>query len=146
MRLSRVPQIFFMALLLWSAMSPIVGRAEDLSKRKPVPVELLVGGDDGLTLRLASALRDAIVASPEFVEADNTSKRPLRLEIPTNVNWHSVRDKTSVDYVVVFTDSDSKYLGGSFNRCWESEIPKCASKVISDLRLALAHRSEAAVP
>lgn len=145
MRLYRSLQIFFMILLLWSAMFPIAGRAEDSGKRKSFPVELWVGGDDGLTQRLASALREAIVASPEFVEADDMSKRPLRLEIPTNVSWHSVGDKTSVDYAVVFTDSDSKYLGGSFNGCWESEIPKCASKIISDLRLALAHDPAVAI-
>lgn len=139
-------QIIFAVLLLWPAVTPASGSAAAAAADDPVPVVLWVVGDDGLTQRFASALRAEIKKSPEFTEADVASGRPFRLLIPTNVEGYMVHGKMVVHFAVVFMDANSKYLGGTFSGCFESEMSTCAEQVVSNLRSTLADKRGVTAP
>ena len=111
--------------------------------RKKVATELWVGGDDGLTQKFAETLRTAIEESTDFGTSVSTDSDALLLTIPTHLYSRPAQGRTNFQYVVIFTDRQSKYLGVSVGSCWEDSMERCALSVLSDARIAWAARSEA---
>ena len=111
--------------------------------RFKVPAELRVGGDDGLTQKFAETLRTAIEESTDFATSLSTDGKPLLLTIPTHLYSRPAQGRTNFQYIVIFTDRKSKYLGVSVGTCWEDSMERCALSILSDARIAWAARSEA---
>jgi len=101
----------------------------------PIETELWVGGDDGLTGRFAHALKSTIGRSPGFAISKNRATDALVLTIPNSVHWQRVEGRINFQYVVVFTNHSSKYLGVSTGNCLEEDMVPCAEKVLSDAEL-----------
>ena len=118
------------ALLL--ACLPLSVRAGESSF---VATYLTVAGDDGLTQRFAASLELSLSES-KFFEAPTTSKNGLILEIPSHLYWQEAQGTINFQYVVIFTDKSSKYLGVSIGSCWEKSMARCANKVVSEARKA----------
>lgn len=76
-----------------------------------IPVELWRGGDDGLTLRLAEELENALKSSPHFVLSNGRDSHRLVVTIPGNVDWKQIGKRTRVIYKVDFTDAHHRNLG-----------------------------------
>jgi hypothetical protein len=101
-------------------------------------------GDDGLTLRFREKLEEALESSRDFVVTRRAGGEKLRLTIPTHLYWKETRGQTHFQYVVIFTDQNSKYLGVSIGSCWDedAEMRGCAQSVLRDAANAWKRRSE----
>ena len=106
-----------------------------------VPTELWVGGDDGLTQRFAVTLRGAIDESSDFTSNSPENSDRLLLTIPTHLYSRPAQGRTNFQYIVIFTDRNSYYLGISVGSCWEDSMERCALRVLSDARRAWAGRT-----
>jgi hypothetical protein len=98
------------------------------------PVEVWGGSDDGLTIRLKDALKDAL-RSPEFHLSSGNKPGTLVITLPSNVGWKQVGGRTQVLYTAEFA-SDGKNLGGSQGSCWDDALAKCAAQIVRDLKTA----------
>ena len=105
-----------------------------------VPTELWVTGDDGLTQRFAQSLRASLAKSKVLRESTANSNSGLALTIPRNVYWQDVNGNTNFEYVVIFTDKSSRYLGVGIGPCWEKGMGGCATTVIEAAERAWAQR------
>jgi hypothetical protein len=117
------------------------------SAQKPssaIPTEYAWVGDDGLTLRFRAALERAIDRSRDFDVSRRRDAEKLRLQIPTNLYWSRAQNRINFQYVVVFTNQDSKYLGVSIGSCWDQdiEIAECAQSVLRDAAEAWKRRHD----
>jgi hypothetical protein len=93
---------------------------------EPTAFEIRTGGDDGLTQRLADALRSAFATAPGFT-ADASSER-LVVTIPTHVAWREVGGRTRVTYAVELAlGAQSIRRTGS---CWETDMSICARQIV----------------
>jgi hypothetical protein len=97
-----------------------------------VPVQVQRGGDDGLTVRLSEAIGEAFRSSSRFSIADENAKVPLKIRIPTNVNWTAVGGRTRVNYSITFSRGGSIKSGQSAGFCFEDELQRCAAHVLAD--------------
>src|SRR5690349_13993682 len=102
------------------------------ASKKPIPIEVWSGGDDGLTQRFKDALERTFESSSEF--ALSTGKKPgtLVATIPTHVQWMKQGSRTQIRYKVQFTSIDESRLGDSKGRCWEDELSNCTAQVYRD--------------
>ena len=131
------------ALALLLSMSSALAHADETDGR--VPTEFLVTGDDGLTSGFAQAITDALSNSESFAAPTSNNNAGLVITIPTNIYWQDVRGQTNFQYVVVFTDKSSKYLGISIGACWEKGMAGCASTVVQEAEQAwAAHHGDGA--
>src|SRR5260370_37653526 len=80
---------------------------------EPTRVEVWIGGDDGLTLRLRDALESAFRSSPDFTLSSGKKPGTLVVKIPTNVEWKKKAGRTHMLYTVKFTSVDDHNLGAS---------------------------------
>lgn len=99
-------------------------------------VELWTGGDDGLTQRLADAVREEFRMSGRFllIEAGGTPEA-LKVIIPTHVGWQEVGKRTRVTYLLELESRGrrSAARGGS---CWETKLAQCAQQVVRTVAAA----------
>ena len=95
-----------------------------------VPVSIFTGGDDGLTQRLAAAIEIEFFCSSQFARASGLSDNPLRVTIPTNVEWDKIGGSTRVKYQLRLERRGRKIV---YNRgiCLEREIQVCARQVVN---------------
>ena len=100
-------------------------------------VEVSTGGDDGLTHRLADAVRDEFKQSPLFVLAPAPTPGSLRVTIPTHVGWEQVGSRTRVTYQLRLDRGDRNF-GESNGVCWEDELRTCARQVLKKATSAIA--------
>lgn len=105
------------------------------SARK-IPVEVWAGGDDGLTRRLRDTLEKRLRNSSDFTLSSGGQFGTLVVTIPTNVDWKTVGNRTQVSYVVEFTSAAKQKLGRSSGKCWEDDLDRCASRIVSDAKSA----------
>jgi hypothetical protein len=124
---------------LFAFLMPSVSLAQSKA-RTATATELWVRGDDGLTQRFAGALKLAIADSIDFNTSTAKSKEKMLLYIPDHIYWCEAQGRTNFQYVVIFTNQDSKYLGVSIGACWEEDISECAQTVLTDARYAWRHR------
>ena len=126
--------------LLVTMIIPVVLAAspKDPTPPQPTLVELWRVGDDGLTLRLTDAIRDAFDSAPDFLRSYSDVKKPgtLIVLIPTHVKWEDVGKRTKVIYTVEFLTVDRQEIGTVKGWCWDGEYAKCAAKVMKAARLA----------
>lgn len=122
--------------LLAVALVPTTGLGQTQSPA-PIPTELWVSGDDGLTTRFADSVRRAIGSSTDLALAA-AKQGQLVMTIPRNLYWHMAQGKLNFQYVVIFTDRDSRYRGVSIGACWENEMDGCAASVVSEGRAVWA--------
>ena len=94
-----------------------------------VPVEVFTGGDDGLTQRLADAIRSEFGRSARFTLALAPTSDLLRVTIPTNVGWKGVRGKTRVTYQLRL-ERAGRTVAESGGVCSEQDLRVCAKKVL----------------
>ena len=100
-----------------------------------VPVEVVTGGDDGLTQRLADAIRIELESSAAFTLAPASASNPLIVTIPTHVGWEDVGSRTQVMYELRL-DRGGKNLSNTGGKCWEHELRVCALSVVEAARRA----------
>ena len=99
-------------------------------------VALWVGGDDGLTQRLADALRSEFAKSRVFTLLQTSTRHSLRVTIPENVGWREINGRTQVNYEVRL----ARGVQGSRShrgQCWENELAVCAKQIVRTVSLAL---------
>jgi hypothetical protein len=93
-----------------------------------VPVEVWIGGDDALTLRLADAIRNEFRHSSLFTLAPAFTSHSLRVTIPTNVGWEKMSGRTRVKYKVQFYREGHEVVA-SGGVCWEDDLAPCARDI-----------------
>ncbi len=103
---------------------------------KPTLVEVWSGGDDSLTKGLRNVLENAFKSSSDFVLSSGKKPGTLIVTIPTHVEWKRAGTRTKVFYTVEFTSADNQPLGTSTGSCWDDALTKCATKIITDARVA----------
>ena len=103
---------------------------------KPTSVEIFTGGDDGLTQRLAEAIRSEFKQSGRFTLGVPSSADTLRVTIPTHVGWQDVGGGTRVTYQLRL-DRGGRKLVESGGTCWEKELHVCARTVVKAATLAV---------
>ena len=117
----------FAAILLSACVTQNEGSESTTSA---TPVEVWVGGDDGLTIRLADAVEEALKASPRFTYVERGSvPDALRLGLPGHVTWAKVDGRVRVKYRVELERRGQK-LAGAEGGCWESELQRCALAIL----------------
>ncbi len=99
------------------------------------PVEVWGGADDGLTIRLRDALKDAFRSSADFHLSSGNKPGTLVITLPSNVEWKQVGGRTQVLYTAEFA-SDGQSLGGSKGSCWDDALAKCAAQIVKDAKIA----------
>ena len=94
-----------------------------------IPVEVWTGGDDGLTQRLADAVRNEFRQSALFTLAPASTQNALRVSLPTHVGWNEVGGRTRVTYRVMF-ETAKRRMGERSGACWDDELRECARMVV----------------
>lgn len=102
-----------------------------------IPVEIRTGGDDGLTLRLAEAVRNELRQSIQFTLAPGSTQSSLTISIPTHVAWDNVDGRTRVTYALSL-DSAERNLGKSGGVCWEDDLRTCARQIVLEAARAIS--------
>jgi hypothetical protein len=98
------------------------------------PVEVWGGADDGLTIRLRDALKDAL-RSADFYLSSGNKPGTLLITLPSNVGSKQVGGRTQVLYTAEFA-SEGQNLGGSKGACWDDALAKCAAQIVKDAKTA----------
>ena len=96
----------------------------------PVPVEIVTGGDDGLTQRLVDAVRGEFGKSSAFTFAPASATNALIVTIPTHVGWNDVGKKTRVTYQLRL-ERAGRVLEESAGACWEDQLRVCAETIVN---------------
>ena len=119
-----------------------IGVAQD-KPASAIATEYAWTGDDGLTQRFREALERALEASRDFDVRRAGAREKLRLSIPSNLYGAEIGGRLNFQYVVIFTNQDSKYLGVSIGSCWaeRAEIASCAGTVLHDATEAWKRRT-----
>jgi hypothetical protein len=123
-------------ILVWS-----LGTANAQPRHKAVkrtPVEVLCGGDDGLTIGLKDSLEKAFKSSDDFIMSSGKKPGTLIATIPTHVEWQDFGKKTKVFYTVEFSSTKRNDIGVSKGSCMDDEFEKCANQIVKDARIAAA--------
>lgn len=94
------------------------------------PYELWMGGDDGLTQRLAAAVRKEFDLSGLFT-AIRLSEQPngLKVTIPTHAGWKEVRGEQRITYKLRI-ERAGRLLARTRGSCWERELAVCARQIV----------------
>ncbi|WP_321470784.1 hypothetical protein [uncultured Paludibaculum sp.] len=103
---------------------------------EPIRVEVWIGGDDGLTLRLRDALEFAFRSSVDFTLSSGKKPGTLVVTIPANVDWKKIGRRTQVLYSAHFTSVDGKAAGNRSGSCWADALDKCADHIVGDAKNA----------
>jgi hypothetical protein len=119
-----------------------IGVAQD-KPASAIATEYAWTGDDGLTLGFREALESALEASQDFAVGRAGAREKLRLSIPSNLYGAEIGGRLNFQYVVIFTNQDSKYLGVSIGSWWteRAEIASCAATVLREATEAWKRRS-----
>ena len=100
------------------------------STASATPVEVWVGGDDGLTIRLADAVEQAFKSSPSFTYVERGSvPDALSVGLPGHVTWFKVNGRVRVKYRLELEHRGQK-VAGAEGGCWESELKRCALEIV----------------
>ena len=102
------------------------------------PVEVWGGADDGLTIRLRDALKDALRSSADFHLSRGKEPGTLVITLPSNVGWKLVGGRTQVLYILEFASPDGQDLGKSMGSCWDDALTKCAAQIVKDAKITVA--------
>jgi hypothetical protein len=102
-----------------------------------VPVQIVTGGDDGLTQRLAGAVREEFRQSAQFTLAMSPTPDSLIVTIPSHVRWEKVGDRTRVTYAVRL-QTGARMLGESGGVCWEDDLRTCAQNIVAEASHAIS--------
>jgi hypothetical protein len=103
---------------------------------KPIPVEIWVGGDDGLTLRLRDKLENAFASSPEFNLRGGKKPGTLIVAIPTHVEWKQVNGRTKVFYKINFRSANDQNISVRKGACWDDTLTECAAQILKNAKVA----------
>ena len=99
------------------------------SPTNPIPVQIVTGGDDGFTQRLADAARGKFEKSAAFTLAPASATNALIVTIPTHVEWQEVGRKTRISYKLRL-ERAGRVLEESGGACWENELHVCAESIL----------------
>lgn len=102
-----------------------------------VPVQIVTGGDDGLTQRLADAVREEFRHSAQFTLAMSPTPDSLIVTIPSHVRWEKVGDRTRVTYALTL-QTGARRLGASGGVCWEDDLRTCARSIVAESTYAIS--------
>ena len=119
-----------MALVACAGCSTVAAPTS-VSPRKVVPVEVWTGGDDGLTQRLAEAVRNEFRQSSRFALVSGPAPESLRVTIPTHVGWEQRGGRLRVSYELRLS-RDGRNLGERSGACWENDLRTCARLIVAD--------------
>ena len=99
-------------------------------------VELWTGGDDGLTQRLAVAVREEFRTSDRFSLAEvGGTPEALKVIIPTHVAWRDVGNRTRVTYRLELERQGRRWVVKAGN-CWETDLAHCAQQLVRTVAAA----------
>jgi len=99
-------------------------------QKKPRPVEVWTGGDDGYTLRIRDAVEDAFRRSTEFKLSSGRRRGTLLVTIPENLKWKRRGDRTLLMYDVEFSTVGRKSVNRNSGSCWEDDLGACARAIM----------------
>jgi len=108
-----------------------------LAAHAAIPVEVWTGGDDGLTQRLADAVRDEFSQSARFVLAPASTPNAFRVSIPTHAGRSEVSGRTRVTYDILFETAEHR-LDERSGSCWDDDLRECARMVVKQATVAVS--------
>jgi hypothetical protein len=114
----------------------LIGCATASASRAPVPVILLVGGDDGLTLRLAEAIRREVQASSRYRLAPASQVAGIVVRIDENVTALRSGGTSHFRYSITF-ERGGVVVGNSAGGCPELHMRRCSRRVLIGLERSL---------
>jgi hypothetical protein len=94
-----------------------------------IPVETLSSGQHGPTRRLVAALDAALRASPRFVVSPGPATDALKLTIRI-ADRRRVLGRIRINYSLTM-ERGGRGLPASTGGCWESELDRCAARVVA---------------
>jgi hypothetical protein len=100
-----------------------------------VSVEILRGGDDGLTNKLSDAIESAFATSDAFALKRGDKNKTLTITIPTNVHWKRIDNHNEVFYTVELKQSSPERTETDSGSCRDDKLSVCADRIF---RSALA--------
>jgi hypothetical protein len=100
----------------------------------PVPVELRIVGDDGLTNRFRDTLEASFRSSSDFNLTAEKKSGNLVVTIPRNVDWEKVGTKSKVRFTAEFAKANDQTITVLKGECWDGALDKCATAVVKKAR------------
>jgi hypothetical protein len=107
----------------------LAGCATGLPMSEREATLVLVNADDGLSLRLADAIRNEVAKSTRLLTTPSDGRATLTIRIPTNVEWKQVEGRTLVKYRVEYERAGNSRA--SSGTCWESELSRCGEQIVA---------------
>jgi hypothetical protein len=107
----------------------------------PTRIEFRRTGDDGLTMRFADALEQALRKSGLFILAVRDEPRTPTTVIVTiveNLHWHGTEQGTMASYKISFQGPAGQPLGNSLGSCSENDLSVCVARALRDTKRAAA--------
>jgi hypothetical protein len=114
---------------------PIFGAV--LAGAAPYPVQVWKQSDDGLTNKLAAAIKDAVKRSTHLTLSTSHKPGMLYLKVSPAL-WEEVGDHTRVTYFVHFarTTEESDSTAKSTGSCWDYQMEHCAAEIVKEAEAA----------
>ena len=127
-----------LTILLFLA-SFLVACATPQTETPQVRVLVLSNGDDGLTQRLAEALRHGLQNLPRYSTVPTGEPSDLVISIERNVRPSFVSDLMYANYDVRFYEANDHRvtIGTSAGGCLANRVEDCAGTILRDFRQAL---------
>lgn len=100
-----------------------------------IPVVVYGGPDDGLSLRLLDAIRQALTASPRFALTSKGEANTLAISLKTNVTPLDRGARRLMSYTVQFVLLPARVLGTNEGICLQDEPADCADQVLKSAQV-----------
>ena len=130
--------------VIWAVLFGLILAPVDAGAETPLTIELWHRGDDALSVSFRSALERAITSSKDLRLASGDRKSDITIRIPNHVEWRRRLWRTQVIYSVGFY-MGAESVGTSRGTCPQTQITRCASAVVVDLRRSIAEHRNAGV-
>jgi hypothetical protein len=130
-----VPAVLLLTILCAACATP--RHAAVAGRSGVIPVIISAGGDDGLTQRLADAVRTGFERSTAFVVTTAGTPSVLKVTIPAHVGWKQIGSRTQVTYQVVFERGGSRGIA-SRGFCWETDLADCSAQIVKQASRVVA--------
>ncbi len=122
-------------IVLATSISAVAFAGWGAEDQEPVHVEILRGGDDGLTNKLSDAIESAFATSDAFALKRGDKSKTLTITIPTNVDWKRVENHNEVFYTIELKQKSPERTETDSGSCRDDKLSVCADRIF---RSALA--------
>ena len=108
----------------------------------PLHVDIRHGGDDGLTLRFADALKAAFHDAELLTLIGERKFGTWVVTIPTHAGWTGIGDRIRMSYRVELTETGSRRVTEKSGLCWDDDLVGCAKRLAEEIENAATSRPE----